>query len=55
MVELKENIFKTKVLRWLENAILIMDFANTVNTSYMFFQQLQKYYIALNSPELIYF
>ena len=55
MVELEEKIFKRKVPRWLENAILTLAFANAVNTSYRFFQQLQKHYIALNSPKRIYF
>ena len=55
MVGLKEKIFKIKVLRWLENAILTLAFADTVNTSYGFFQQLQKHCIALDSPKLIYF
>ena len=52
MIELEEKIFKTKVLRWLENAILTLDFANTVNASYMLFQQLQKHYIALTLQNL---
>ena len=43
MVELEEKIFKIKVLRWCENAILTLTFANTVNISYRSFQQLQKY------------
>ena len=30
MVGLEEKIFKTKVLRWLENDILTFVFANTV-------------------------
>ena len=34
MVGLQEKIFKTKTLRWLGNAILTLDFANTVNASY---------------------
>ena len=55
MVEPEENIFETKVLRLLENAILTSAFANTANTPYRFFQQLQKHYIALNSPKRIYF
>ena len=59
MVGLEEKILKTKVLRWLENAILTVAFANTLNaflhTSYRFFQQIKKHYIALSSPKLIYF
>ena len=41
---LEENIFKTKVLRCLLNAILTSVFANTVYTSYTLFQQLREYY-----------
>ena len=37
MVWLVEKVFKAKVLRWLENAIMTSVFANTVNTSYTFF------------------
>ena len=53
MVGLEQKIFKTKVLRWLENAILTLVFANTVNISYTCFQQLHKQYIALTLQELL--
>ena len=47
-VGLEEKNFKTKVLGWLENAILILVFANTVNTSYTFVQYLHRNYIEVN-------
>ena len=52
MVELEEKIFKTQVLRWLENAILTLVFASTVNTSYMLLQQLHKHYKASTHQKL---
>ena len=33
-VELGERVFKMKVLRWLENAILRLAFENTMNASF---------------------
>ena len=42
MVGLEAKVFKTEVLRWLENAILTLVLENTVNTSNTFFQQLRK-------------
>ena len=55
MDELEEKTFKTRVLRWLGKAILTLALANTANTCYRLFQQLQKHYIASNSPKLINF
>ena len=40
MVGLEANIFKAKVLKWLENATLILIFENTVIISYTFVHQL---------------
>ena len=53
MVGLEDEIFKTKVVRWLENAILILNFANTVETSNELGQQLYKQYIAFKSSKII--
>ena len=55
MVGLEEKIFRAKGLRWPENSILTLVFASTVRTSYAFFQQIHKHYIAFNSPKRIYF
>ena len=39
MVEPGKNILKIKALRWLENAILVLVFSSTVNSSYTLFQK----------------
>ena len=52
------KLFKTKVLRWLENAILSLEFANTVNTSFnynTFFQLFYKHYSVFNSSTITWF
>ena len=51
-VSLKKN-FQNKASEMAGNTILTSTFANAVDTSYRFFQQLQKHYIALNSQKLI--
>ena len=57
MVGLGETIFKIKVLRWLENAVLILVFANTLNPSftYTFFQLLYSIHVTFNSSKIIWF
>ena len=48
IVEPGEQTFKSKVLKWLETAILMLIFANTVNTSFHYtcFQLRYKHYVA---------
>ena len=50
----RRKIFKIKVLRGLENAILRLVLANTINTSfdYTFFQLFYKHYVAFHSSKL---
>ena len=52
MVGLEEKVFKAAVLRWPENASLTLVFADTVDTSFKFFQQLYKHYIVFNSSKI---
>ena len=49
-----KNIFKIKVLRQLESAILRQTFANTVNDSfnYSFIRHMYKHYVAFNSSNI---
>jgi len=51
MVRIGDKIFTVKAFRWLENAILIMIFANTVNASFNY-TFVQLIYTQFRSPQL---
>ena len=47
-----EKSFKIKVLKMVENTILILVFENTVKISYTIVQQFYKQYITFNSSKI---